>query len=74
MTRPEPITDYYGIDVTVDLVFKSAGPFIYLETSGRELMAAEIREGWLDDFFRFTPDQARELAKRLNEAADEVDR
>jgi hypothetical protein len=50
-----PIIDYHGTEVEVDLVFKSAGVFVYVEID--------------DEFARLTPAQAVELAQRLTAAA-----
>ena len=61
--KPKPIDSYYGTQFEVDCAFKSAGPAVYLER-------AEPDE---ETFDRFTPEQARELAARLNKAADEID-
>lgn len=69
--KPEPIDSHYGTQFEVDCAFKSAGPAVYLERVTTELddAVAEFHES----FDRFTPEQARELATRLNQAADEVE-
>lgn len=54
----KPMEDYHGTEVTVDLVDKSAGPFVYLEVG--------------EEFARLTLQQAAELAKRLVIAAEEA--
>lgn len=64
----KPIDSYYGTQFEVDCAFKSAGPAVYLERSNS--MRSIDRT---DSFDRFTPEQARELAARLNKAADEID-
>jgi hypothetical protein len=72
--RRKVIEDYYGTMLDVELVYKSAGPYVYVEFSGRELTASEVRNECTEgEFLRFTPEQARNVATQLNEAADEVD-
>jgi hypothetical protein len=68
------IEDYYGTVVEVEPVLKSAGPFVYVERSWQEEDAA-APGSFVDaeSFDRFTPEQARNLATQLNEAADEID-
>lgn len=53
----QPITDYHGTEVQVDLVYKSAGAFVYLEVG--------------EEFARLTPLQAMDVAKHPAEAAKE---
>ncbi len=55
----KPIEDYHGTEVRVDLVYKSAGVFVYLEVG--------------EEFARLTPQQAMDLAKQLREAANQGD-
>lgn len=71
MKHSEPIVDYHGTEITVDgPVFKSAGAFIYLEFSGRELSASEVLAECLSgEFGRLTPDQAEDLGEWLIAAA-----
>jgi hypothetical protein len=57
--RLEPIIDYHGKKIEPEIVYKSAGVFIYLDVG--------------EEFARLRPEQARDLARRLNAAADEVD-
>ncbi len=63
MSRREPIEDHYGTQIEVNCAFKSGGPTVYLERQG----------GFVEEFDRFTPGQARDLAKRLTDAADEIE-
>jgi hypothetical protein len=70
--RPEPIEDYYGTEFEVDCAYKSAGPAVYLERTTTEPDPA-TQGGFLESFDRFTLEQARELAKRLNDAADLIE-
>jgi hypothetical protein len=74
--KPGVIEDYHGTEITVDgPVYKSAGVFVYVEFSGRELTAAEVRAECIDgEFVRLAPDQARNLAKQLQKAAEEAER
>jgi hypothetical protein len=55
-----PIEDRYGRQIAVDAALKSMGPAVYVTGSD-------------DLFLRFTSDQARALATRLNQAADEIE-
>jgi hypothetical protein len=66
--KPEPIVDYYGTKIEVDCALKSAGPAVYLERK------PSIEPDADSTFDRLTPGQARELAKRLTDAAFEVER
>jgi hypothetical protein len=59
----QPITDHYGSELTVESVGCSSGYRVDLD------WAFTTERG----FFRFKADEARELAKRLEAAADEVD-
>jgi hypothetical protein len=61
MNEADPIIDYWETKVTVDLVYKSAGAFVYLE----------LEDAVWDSFARLTPEQAVELADRLTAAANE---
>jgi hypothetical protein len=72
MKSLEPITEHYGTRVEVDCAYKSAGPAVYLERTTTESDPA-TQGGFLESFDRFTPEQARELAKRLNDAADLIE-
>lgn len=60
----KPITDYHGTEVTVELVYKSAGVFVYLELESAHDRGSE--------FARLTPEQARELAGQLVRTAEEA--
>lgn len=72
--KPEPIDSHYGTQFEVDCAFKSAGPAVYLERNWQvEDPKAPGTYIDADSFDRFTPEQARELASRLNKAADEVE-
>lgn len=67
-----PVESYYGTQFEVDCAYKSAGPTVYLERVTTEPDPA-TQGGFFESFDRFTPAQARKLADRLNQAADEVD-
>jgi hypothetical protein len=62
----DPIIDYWETKVTVDLVYKSVGAFVYLELKDGTGL------GYTNDFARLTPEQALELAGRLTKAAGEA--
>jgi len=64
MNHPDPIIDYWETKVTVDLVYKSVGAFVYLELDDDDNTRGE--------FARLTPEQALELADRLTAAAKEA--
>ena len=51
------IEDWHGTKVEVDVVYKSAGAFVYLELES--------------DYARLTPEQAVTLADRLKAAAED---
>jgi hypothetical protein len=71
VTRQAPITDYYGTEITVEPLMASRGPMVDLEVRGVEEDDSPSR-ALIDhyDFFRLTPEQARELGERLIEAAE----
>ena len=52
------IEDFHGTEVVVQLVFKSAGVFVYLDVG--------------EEFARLTPQEALELAQQLTKTASEA--
>lgn len=70
MKRPEPIEDYYGTEITVDLVYKSGGVFVYLERVTTEPDPNGLHGAVVESFDRLTPEQALDLAERLKHAAE----
>lgn len=70
MKPKPPIEDYYGTKFEVEIVFKSAGIFVYMD---REPTESFLQFGHKETMDRFTPDQARGLAQRLLDAAKEAE-
>jgi hypothetical protein len=61
-----PIVDYYGTQIEVGLRTQAAVSPVYLGRTTTEPYPATR-------FDHLTPDQARDLANRLNQAADEIE-
>jgi hypothetical protein len=59
-----PIEDYYGTEISVQAVGHSAGFMVDLERR---------QSAHFESFDSLTSDQARDLANRLNQAADEIE-
>ena len=59
MAALKPIVDYHGREVEVEIIYKSAGPFVYLDIG--------------EEFARLTAGQARALAARLESTAAEIE-
>lgn len=59
MAQLKPIVDYHGKEIEVEIIFKSAGVFVYMDVG--------------DEFARLTAGQARVLAARLTSAAEEAE-
>lgn len=57
------VTDYYGTEFEVDPALKSSGPFVYMDREP----ARDFGGPTMD---RLTPEEARNLAKQLEAAAD----
>jgi hypothetical protein len=57
-TYGQPFEDYHGTKVQVDLIYKSAGVFVYLDVG--------------EEFARLTSQQALDLAQQLTAAAKEA--
>jgi len=68
--KPEVIEDWYGTRFEVEVVIKSAGPFVYMDRHPSEVF---LKEGRLKTMDRLTPAKARALAAQLTAAADEAD-
>lgn len=58
MAALKPIVDYHGKEIEPEIIYKSAGVFVYFDVG--------------EEFARLTPEQAKELAARLIATAEEA--
>jgi len=70
-TRRKSIEDYYGTLLEVEVVGHSAGFMVDLDRDTSQ-GASEKNGEQPSTFDSLTPDKARDLAKRLTDAADEI--
>lgn len=67
--KKDAIEDYYGTKFEVEVLYKSAGAFVYMDRLPTEEFLKAGEQASMD---RLSPDQAENLARRLIAAAKEI--
>lgn len=68
VSRPQPIEDYYGTKISVEVCGHSAGYMVDIDRAD-----PHVTNGEEDSFDSLTAEQARDLAGRLIAAAEEIE-